>query len=145
MHSQSFVIPIEPMGAPRQTRADAWRRRPVVLRYHAFATQLRIACRGAMAAPTYSGWTCYYSMSESWSKKKKKAMAGQLHTLKPDRDNTDKAIMDSLIAEDQCVAVGFLVKRWDDGKGARIELVLGDADFANWVATEFAHFNQANP
>lgn len=131
---QFFRIPIEPMGKPRQTRSDKWRKRDCVLRYRSFADQIRAACAGAMPAPVYVGWTCYYTMPASWSQKKRAAHTGKLHQAKPDRDNTDKGILDALIEADQCVAVGSLVKRWDDGNGARIELVLGDYDYAECAA-----------
>lgn len=63
-------------------------------------------------------------MPASWSKKRKAEMAGRPHRQKPDRDNIDKAILDSLFDKDEGIAFGTTAKYWDDGQGARIELVL---------------------
>jgi Holliday junction resolvase RusA-like endonuclease len=49
-------------------------------------------------------------------------MSGTLHRQKPDRDNIDKGILDALFKSDCGVAGGTIVKRWDDGKGPRIEI-----------------------
>lgn len=54
----------------------------------------------------------------SWSKKKRAAAIGGYHTQKPDRDNVEKAVLDSLnrIAwgDDAQVADGRTVKVWGD-------------------------------
>ena len=63
-------------------------------------------------------------MPESWSAKKKQAMAGLLHRTKPDRDNIDKAICDALWKDDQCIAIGRQEKRYDDGEGPRLKMVV---------------------
>jgi Holliday junction resolvase RusA-like endonuclease len=67
-------------------------------------------------------WVAYFPIPQSWSKKKKAEMAGQLHRQVPDRDNVDKAILDALFKDDSGIAAGHIEKRWDDGNGPRIEL-----------------------
>ena len=126
----------DPIGKPRMTQADKWRRRPVVLAYRAWADKARYAMR---AAPTAIGvqvdgqfpaglydvsWMAFIAMPASWSKKKKDALRGKPHFGKPDRDNIDKAILDSLFPDDRGVTSGALHKFWDDGLGPRIELVV---------------------
>lgn len=58
----------------------------------------------------------YFPMPKSWSKKRQIAMKDQPHTQKPDRDNVEKWVMDSLnrIAwHDDCqVWDGPVTKRW---------------------------------
>ena len=72
--------------------------------------------------PEVVSWTAYFQFPKSWNKKKCDKHRGKPHRNKPDRDNVDKAILDSLFRDDSCVYAGRLVKLWDDGKGARIEL-----------------------
>lgn len=111
------------MGKPRMTQRDKWKKRPAVLRYHAFKDELklRVGSRIPQDVDTVS-WIVYFPMPKSWSKKKKAAMAGEKHRQKPDRDNIDKAILDAIFPEDSGISDGELKKRWDDGNGARIVL-----------------------
>jgi Holliday junction resolvase RusA-like endonuclease len=119
----SFTAYVEPMGKPRMTQRDKWAKRPVVLRYRAFADAVRASAPADMVtAPISVSWKAYLSMPDSWSQKKKEAHKGRLHQSKPDRDNIDKGILDALWPNDSCIATGTIEKRWDDGKGARIEI-----------------------
>lgn len=127
MKKQEVVIRCTPIGKPRQTRADKWKKRDCVVRYRSFADEVRLAfgrTRKFAGAPLSLSWRAYFEMPASWSKKRKAEMAGQPHRQKPDRDNIDKAIMDSLFDNDEGVAFGATAKYWDDGQGARIELEL---------------------
>ena len=124
MPQQVFTLHEEPMGAPRMTRRDVWKKRPCVVRYRAYADRLRLACRGIDKNAVGLSWTAWFSMPASWSKKKRAEMAGKVHRSKPDRDNIDKGVLDSLFESDQGVAFGHIGKFWDDGKGPRIELVV---------------------
>lgn len=122
---------VVPMGKPRMTQRDRWKKRDVVVRYHAFKDQLRAHLvemphlRRLLESGTVFGlsWTAYLPMPESWPKKRKAQMTGELHQAKPDRDNIDKALLDALFTEDSGIATGRIEKRWDDGKGPRIEIV----------------------
>jgi Holliday junction resolvase RusA-like endonuclease len=120
-----FTIHGEPMGKPRMTQRDKWAKRPVVLRYRAFADHARASAPIDLPPfPESVSWTAYLPLPDSWSQKKKGAHAGRLHQSKPDRDNIDKAILDALWESDSCIAHGVVEKRWDDGKGPRIELTV---------------------
>ncbi len=130
--SASITIPVEPMGAPRMTQRDRWALRPAVVKYHAFKDVVRLH---ANQNPEFmemleSGtvidlsWRAFISMPASWSKKKKLLNSGAAHRQKPDRDNIDKAILDTLFKDDCGVAHGTLSKRWDDGLGARLEITI---------------------
>lgn len=66
-------------------------------------------------------WKAYFPIPKS---KAKKGLAGTPHTVKPDRDNVDKGILDALFENDSGVAMGELVKLWDDGLGPRVEVTL---------------------
>lgn len=124
---QTVTIPVVPLGKPRMTRRDKWAKRPCVMRYREYADALRAAFKTESKmsdAPLRLDWQAYFPMPESWSKSKKEQMRGAPHRQKPDRDNTDKGILDSLFAEDSTIAHGTLEKYWDDGLGPRLILTL---------------------
>lgn len=119
------VVAIEPIGKPRMTRRDVWKKRPAVIKYRAFCDELRLNAKHLSNNFRQYGvisWVAYFSMPPSWSQKKKADMKGKPHRQRPDRDNVDKAILDALFPEDSSVWSGYLEKRWDDGNGARIEI-----------------------
>lgn len=122
---QRFTIRLEAMGKPRMTRSDKWRTRECVVRYRAYADELRRQTKGVIQNPAWVSWVAYIPMPDSWSAKKKAAMRGTLHTSKPDRDNIDKGILDALWESDQGVAAGAIIKLWGDD--ARIELFVAEA------------------
>lgn len=111
----SFVLDVVPVGKPRQTQRDRWAKRPAVLRYRAFADQLR-----EEAART--GWTFplrdvrlvfVLPMPASWSERKKAQMDGAPHESKPDLDNLLKAVKDALLPDDAAVSsYGAISKEW---------------------------------
>lgn len=118
-----FVIPGAPMGKPRMTNRDRWAKRPAVQRYWIWKDHAKsCAPKGMTDSPLIVSWTAYIPIPKSWSPKKRVVYEGTLHQSKPDRDNIDKGILDALFSSDACVAGGTIIKRWDDGKGPRIEI-----------------------
>ena len=118
-----ITINVAPMGKPRMTQQDKWKKRPPVVRYHAFSDEVRMQTAHIdFGDPIEVSWKAYLPMPKSWTAKKKAELTGQRHRQKPDRDNIDKAILDSLFKEDCRVSGGRLDKYWDDGDGPRIEL-----------------------
>lgn len=119
-----FSIAIEPMGKPRQTQSDKWRKRPCVVRFRQYADTLRASCLARNPRPLSVSIICYFPMPASWSKNKKTEAANTPHRQKPDLDNVLKGVMDSLWENDECIAFGSCRKFWDDGKGARIGITI---------------------
>ena len=118
-----FTIPGVPLGKPRMTRRDQWKKRRCVVRFRAWADVARASApKDLTTDPLTVSWTAFLPLPPSWSKAKSEAHRGTLHRKKPDRDNIDKGILDALFKSDCGVADGTLVKRWDDGKGPRIEI-----------------------
>lgn len=113
-----------PMGAPRMTRRDRWKRRPIVLRYFAFRDALRAECAGHPIDPHEVSWVAYMQFPNSYTKARRERLRGQPHQTKPDRDNIDKAVLDTLFPDDSRVSDGHLRKVWDDGNGPRIEITM---------------------
>lgn len=123
-----FSVKIDPMGAPRQTRADAWKKRPVVLRYRAYATALQMAfseaCGGDLpTCPDRLDFVAHIAMPDSWSDKKLAAMDGQGHRSKPDADNILKGC-DTLFDQDAGIWQMSCKKLWCREGGQRLEITM---------------------
>lgn len=118
MIPSSFSIIGKPIGAVRQTKADAWKKRPSVLRYREWCDIARKACTGdstkKLDATKYLGFYAFSHspMPESWSQKKKEEMQGQLMRQKPDADNVEKAVSDSLFDKDENLVIMQCVQYW---------------------------------
>lgn len=120
----AFTVFVVPMGAPRMTKRDKWKRRPIVIRYRKFKDAIRAAA-GIIPPPEIIlslSWTAFFSPPASWSVKKRIAALGQLHRSKPDRDNIDKGILDALFEQDSGIASGQIEKRW--GEPSRLEVTI---------------------
>lgn len=133
MISLSFTVQGAAMGAVRQSRRDIWDPSPAVLRYRdwrdivrAAYTSARNRHKGKLApaglAPDILNWVAYFPIPSSWPKKRQIAAPGQKHQTTPDKDNTEKAILDAIFKSDSRVYDGRATKRYDDGKGARVEV-----------------------
>lgn len=131
----TFTIPGEPIGKPRMTQADKWKKRPAVLAYRAWADKARLElfrevpfgldAQHKLPTGLYDvSWLAYVGMADSWSAKKKARLKDMLHFGKPDRDNIDKALLDSIFADDRGVCAGRITKRWDDGQGPRLVVTI---------------------
>jgi len=125
-----YRIDIIPLGKPRMTRSDRWKGRSCVNSYWAFKDELRYRLGNSNVPLPHQikgvSWLAYFPIPKSWSKKKRAEVSGRLfpiHQVKPDRDNIDKAILDSLFGNDSGVAIGLTGKFWDDGEGPRIEIM----------------------
>lgn len=96
--AEMTVYNITPLGKPRQTRADKWKKRPEVLRYRAFCDEVRLH---KITLPA-SGYHVIFvlPMPQSWSKKKRAEMDGKPHQQKPDIDNLTKSLLDALFDDD---------------------------------------------
>lgn len=108
-----MIIKITPCPKPRQTQRDKWKPSAPVLRYRAFADELRLKARGV----ELDGANILFliPMPKSWSKKQRKEMLGEPHRQKPDLDNLLKSLADALYGDDSHIAtLTGLSKRWSD-------------------------------
>lgn len=124
--TKNFIIKTTPVPAPRMTRRDKWLqpRRPAVQRYFDYRDVLQRAVGDLPIVPDHIAAVFYLPMPESWSKKKRIAMNGKPHKQKPDRDNLDKAVCDSLFLQDCGVWSGEQRKYWCFSGQERVELTL---------------------
>ena len=114
-----------PIGKPRMTRRDKWARRPPVMKYRAWSDRLKKIAGEIPEANKVRllSWLAVFEPAKSHSKKKRESMMGTLHRNKSDRDNIDKAILDSLYpAGDSGIAMGLIEKRW--GEVPRLEIFI---------------------
>lgn len=89
---------ITPIPKPRQTQADKWKQRPIVMRYRQFCDRVRFA--QVQLYPCGMHVTFIVPMPDSWSAKKKAEMDGQPHQQRGDLDNMLKALLDAVYSED---------------------------------------------
>ena len=93
-----MIYAITPVPKPRQTQRDKWDKRPSVLRYRAFADEVRL--RG-VKVPEYGCRVVFHMpMPKSWSKKKKELHCNLPHQQVPDIDNLGKSLLDAVFADD---------------------------------------------
>lgn len=109
------IIDIDPCAKPRQTQSDKWNKRPVVLKYRSFADGIRNEFR-KLNLTLGETLDCIFviSMPKSWSMKKRAEMAGEPHRQRPDIDNLEKAVMDSLCEEDSHIWKHRTEKVWGE-------------------------------
>lgn len=122
---RTYRFEIEPVAKPRMTSSDKWKKRTATDRYWLYKDHLRLRANmlGIETLPTVINAIDFYlTMPKSWSKKKRKAMNGKLHTQKPDLDNLLKGIQDALCKEDSHIAqINRLSKTWAETGQIEIE------------------------
>lgn len=107
------MIKITPIGKPRMTRSDKFNKRRCVMRYRAFADELRYKCNlQGIEIDTCLNVIFTLPMPKSWSKKRKAEMNGKPHQQTPDIDNISKGILDILLKDDSGVHQLIVSKIW---------------------------------
>lgn len=94
MSDRIQVFDIIPSPYVRQTRADKWKKRAVVLKYRAFRDEVAIRIREL--PEDFFHVVFLLPMPASWSEKKKREHVGHPHTGKPDKDNLEKGLLDAI-------------------------------------------------
>jgi len=114
------VYPITPMGKPRMTASDKWKKRPCVVRYREFKDEVR------RHRVTLEDSCCHIvfvlPMPQSWSGKRKAENFFSPHKSRPDKDNLEKALFDALFSEDSHIWDGRASKVW----GYEGSILIGD-------------------
>ena len=113
-----MFYPITPIGKPRMTQRDKWKKRPVVERYYLFKDECR---RHNLQIPLSGAHLIFYiEMPKSWSKKKKAEMINTPHQQRPDWDNLAKACCDAVYDEDSTIWDIRVSKFWSDRAGIAV-------------------------
>lgn len=97
------------LGKPRMTRRDKWQKRPAVMRYRATCDEMRLS---GLKLPSRFVVVAFLPMPASWSTRKKAALHGQPHQVKPDSDNVAKSVMDTLSPSDEHHWDSRCIKIW---------------------------------
>ena len=120
-----LALTIDPVAKPRMTRSDRWKKRPCVMRYRVYSNRLREAALLQKYVPANELIMQFHiKMPVSWSKKKKEKMRGKPMQSRPDIDNLQKSILDSLFPdEDSAIWKVCASKRWAD---------VGSVTIKNW-------------
>mgnify|MGYP000942105510 CR=1 FL=1 len=128
-----------PMAKPRMTRRDQFltqkrsfrneadaKRAEYLRRYFDWcnAARLQANLREKMVLTQATSLTLrvYLPMPTTWPMKQKTSKVGAPHLVKPDADNFLKGLCDALVENDQVIYEKHIVKRWDDGRGPRMEV-----------------------
>lgn len=111
-----------PIGKPRMTHSDSWKKRPCVLVYRKFCDDIRAQAGPLPIGPDGVIVSAFSPMAASWNEKKKQAMAGKPQRFKPDYDNIAKAVGDALFEEDCCIWIGATLKFWCRQGEERLEV-----------------------
>lgn len=98
---ERIVINVDPMGKPRMTRRDKWKKRPVVTKYNGYKDIINLNMKWDIGDVLDIHFIM--PMPKSWSKKKKEEMNGKPHKNKPDLDNLIKGVKDAVLKEDSHV------------------------------------------
>lgn len=116
-----MIHPVIPAPKPRMTQRDKWQKRPAVMRYRAFADEVRLR---KIELPESGAWIVFHiAMPASWSKMKREMMRGKPHKQRPDLDNMLKALADAVHAEDSGLWDYRASKIWADEGGIEIKKV----------------------
>ena len=119
-----------PVAKPRMTQADKWKKRPVTQKYWLFKDAIKRQARkqGFVLAPCYKV-TFYLPLPKSMSMKKKQALIGKPHKIRPDLDNLLKSLNDCLMEEDSSVFYVVAQKKWAIGGKIIVENLPENLDF----------------
>ncbi|TQN37435.1 hypothetical protein FHU33_4087 [Blastococcus colisei] len=99
-----MTIKVDPVAKSRQTRSDKWKQRPAVMRYRAYADELRLTVPVCYQFPANVELIYGISMPRSWSAKKKAEMDGQPHRQEPDTNNLTRRSRTSSAKRQLCLA-----------------------------------------
>lgn len=104
--------PVVPVPAPRQVRRDKFKPTDSVLRYRAFRDE--ISRQGVQLRQFPSTILFVLPMAPSWSRTKRNRHRGMPHEQTPDKDNLEKALLDSIYGDDSHVWYTGSAKVWGD-------------------------------
>lgn len=120
---KKYVFDVKPVGKPRMTQSDKWRKRKCVIAYFDYKDEIRRQAE-EQGFELENGMKFYFYIPiyESWSAKRKKENLNQLCLQKPDLDNLLKAFWDACTNKDEAIAyIKEAKKFWSDSP--RIEVI----------------------
>lgn len=128
-----IMVACRPIGKPRMTQRDTWKKRPCVVRYRDWCDRVRAIVKSNIPKTDdilELNWVACFRPTKSWLKKNKLTLAeaaGMIHRQTPDRDNIDKAVLDCLFNQDSGIGCGTIEKYWGIEDHIVIEIVTSNA------------------
>lgn len=119
-----FTFDLEPFPAPRMSRSDQWRtdpchpdpkkrQRKCVFRYFAWRDAFRaMSSQKGFVLGERLHVVFIFPLPESYSRKKRETLMGQLHKQKPDFDNCCKSLGDAFRVDDGYICDVRVIKLW---------------------------------
>lgn len=125
---KTYIIPVRPVAAPRQSRRDKWNPTPHVQRYRAFRDELNLVVAQSDLVDRirhcrHFQISFFLPMPAGWSERVKVSFHEQPHKSKPDVDNLLKAFLDALLDNDAFVSSVSVRKFWINGAGRIVVLI----------------------
>ena len=108
----TLTIWMKPVPKPRETQRDRWAERPSVMRFRFQRDVVRKAMEQFNFVPSEELGLVFYMKIPKVSKVKTARMCGTAHKVRPDLDNMEKAIVDSLYQEDSVLHRKYSTKLW---------------------------------
>lgn len=122
-----FTVMGTPVGKPRMTRRDKWKKRDCVVKYRSWADEARAAIgrttKFMLTRPMRLEVIAFFDIPKS----NREAIPGNYHAVKPDGDNILKSVCDALFHNDQMIIQQKVTKYWAGAEGARVEVALSEA------------------
>ena len=100
------------------TQSDKWKKRPAVLKYRAFADEVRLH---GVVVQNGDHVTFHVPMPKSWSNSKKEMHDKAPHRQTPDLDNLQKSLLDAVYKDDSFIWDIHATKLWSYEGGITIE------------------------
>lgn len=129
------LYPVVPVPAPRQVQRDKFKPSPGVQRYRAYRDELNLL-RLSIPADFHHA-VFLMPMPPSWSAKEREKQMLRPHQQTPDRDNLEKALLDSAFSNDCTVWNGQTTKLWwREGAVLVSDRPLNVSDWACWYVDQ---------
>lgn len=132
MVEHKFKVFGTPVGAPRMTRSDVWKKRECVIKYRAWADTIRKEITGDStkkldAEDTIGVYMIFHlPVMDSTRESTRETMYGNYHRVRPDIDNLTKAVLDALFLKDSLISIIHCQKRYvlrDEQPSLEISLI----------------------
>ena len=116
MDFKEDIFYVDPMGKPRMTQRDRWKKRAVVERYFAYRDTVRLQANLCNFELTGVLEITFYIPAPKEAAKTRELYRDMPHTKKPDIDNLIKAFLDCF-EEDKMIHTINAKKIWTLEKG----------------------------
>lgn len=108
------VYEIKPCPKPRMLRSDKWKRRKPVLKYWDFVSKVEALCIDINPNGFWVEFVIAVPKSIPKKERARRLSGDRRNTIKPDKDNLEKALLDALYQDDAHCWNGGCSKLWGE-------------------------------